>query len=64
MIGEKWYWIAQIVPRKLVHTCVLRAVNHAMTNKGIKSVTAINAGEVMIEWRDLIHGESKEKRQL
>ena len=62
MIRTYWFILAHLMPRRLVYTCLLRAVDCAMTNAGTKNPQRLTAADVMDNWREVIAGMAREKR--
>jgi len=49
-------WLAQMLPRRVVMACLLRAID---PHRGINQITA---HALLCEWREVVNGEEAEKR--
>ena len=55
-------WLAQMLPRRVVMVCLLRAVNHSRAIDPHRGINQITAYELMCDWREVVNGEEVERR--
>lgn len=62
MMGMIYGWLAHIMPRQIVFSCLLRAIYHSRMLDRHRGLKMINAIDLMNEWRDVMDGVAREAR--
>ena len=55
-------WLAHMMPRQIVFSCLLRAIYHSRMLDRHRGLKMINAIDLMNEWREVCNGEERERR--
>jgi hypothetical protein len=60
--GDWAVWLAQMLPRRVVFACLLRAIGHSVELDRHRGLSRITANDLICEWREVTNGEEREKR--